>query len=324
MADHDEALGAVTRQLGALSQHEQSEMLRRSVELIDRIAHGSATEAAFAASRLRRLLKERGYEALAQPLLNAAFANAGEPATTREAGAGTIANGAATRNLWDQPSGRPSSARPAERPPALSPAALPLAAAPVSSAVVRPRPPVEDEHAGGPGGWMRRRRAGREARRNEAAGARTLTRLGPHWHIVDRPAVDPDAAADRAGFLAIGPGGVFSVTVADHGRSRVMIAGDVVQINGKRPAYVVGARREARRAARGLSAAVGLSVPVTPVLNFVGSGVISVHGLPKEVLVATERELDRLLIAGGNRMSPGTAGKLSAIARNPQTWAEAS
>lgn len=183
-----------------------------------------------------------------------------------------------------------------------------------------------------PGDWVRRRRADRDARRLEAAGARALTRLdrlGPNWHIVDWPRTEsqgyyePDPADDRAGFLAIGPGGVYAVTVADHGRSRVLIAGDVVQINGKRPQYVAEARREARRAAKALSAAVGLSVPVTPVLTFVGSGVISVHGLPKEVLVATDKELDRLLIAGGARISPATANKLSAVAGHPATWSNA-
>jgi hypothetical protein len=189
--------------------------------------------------------------------------------------------------------------------------------------VLEPRPsPVE---------WARRRRVEREARRLEAAGARALTRLdrlGPAWHIVDWPRTDSlghehDPSDDRAGFLAIGPGGVYAVTVADHGRSRVLIAGDVVQINGKRPAYVAEARRDAKRASRAMSSAVGLTVPVSPVLAFVGSGVISVHGLPKDCLVATHKELDRLLIAGGARISPATAGKLSAVAQHPATWANA-
>jgi hypothetical protein len=182
--------------------------------------------------------------------------------------------------------------------------------------------------------WARRRRAERDARRLEAAGARALTRLdrlGPAWHIVDWPRtdaaqgqwMDADGSEDRAGFLAIGPGGVFAVTVADHGRARVLIAGDVVQINGKRPAYVAESRRDAKRAGRAMSAAVGLAVPVTPVLAFVGSGVISVHGLPKDCLVATHRELDRLLIAGGARISPTTASKLSAVASHAATWANA-
>jgi hypothetical protein len=180
--------------------------------------------------------------------------------------------------------------------------------------------------------WARKRRAEREARRIEAAGARAISQLdhlGPAWHVVEWPRTDAadgwfDADAgvahERAGFLAIGPSGLFAVTIADHGRSRVMLAGDVVQINGKRPGYVAEARRDAKRAAKALSNAVGLSVPVTPVLTFVGSGVISVYGLPKNCLVATHRELDRLLIAGGRRISTATAEKLSRVARHPSTW----
>jgi len=176
--------------------------------------------------------------------------------------------------------------------------------------------------------WARRRRAERDARRIEAAGARALNRLehlGPSWHVVEWPRTDSFDAVitgtdDRAGFLAIGPSGLFAVTIADHGRSRVMVAGDVVQISGKRPPYVSEARRDARRAAKALTAAVGHTIPVTPVLTFVGSGVISVYGLPKDCLVATHRELDRLLIAGGDRISPATAEKLSHVASQPTTW----
>jgi hypothetical protein len=212
--------------------------------------------------------------------------------------------------------------------------ATPRALPPAVDSSRRAAPPAAIEAARtSPVEWARRRRAERDARRLEAAGARALTRLdrlGPAWRIVDWPRTDAaqswpeaDSSDDRAGFLAIGPGGIFAVTVADHGRARVLIAGDVVQINGKRPAYVPEARRDAKRAGRAMSAAVGLTVPVTPVLTFVGSGDISVHGLPKDCLVATHRELDRLLIAGGARISPATANKLSAVAAHPSTWANA-
>lgn len=169
----------------------------------------------------------------------------------------------------------------------------------------------------------------------EAAGTRALNRLdhlGPDWHVVDWPrtdtvttwlGIDPPAQDQRAGFLAIGPGGLYAVTIVDHGRSRVLIAGDVVQINGKRPAYVAEARRDARRATKALTAAVGHKVPVTPVLTFVGSGVISVYGLPENCLVATHRELDRLLLAAGHRISAVTAEKLAQVARHPATWLNA-
>jgi hypothetical protein len=177
-----------------------------------------------------------------------------------------------------------------------------------------------------PAEWARRRRAQREARRIEAAGSRAIARvehLGPSWHIVDWPRTSDWPQAPRreqAGFLAIGPGGVFAVTVADHGRTRVLIAGDVVQINGRRPAYVAEARREAKQAEKMLSEAVGHKVPVVPVLTFVGNGVISVYGLPKDCLIAAYQDLDRLLIAGGARISARTAEKLSQVARHPATW----
>jgi hypothetical protein len=208
-------------------------------------------------------------------------------------------------------------------------------------ASVTPRPPVStpptlDVVRPGPVEWARRRRAEREARRVEAAGTRALNQLdhlGPSWHVIDWPRTDlPDARLsgldrsvhdERAGFLAIGPNGLFAITIADHGRARVLVSGDVVQINGKRPAYIAQTRRDARRASKALSAAVGLTVPIAPVLTFVGSGHISVYGLPKECLVTTHRELDRLLLAGGSRISPATAGKLSEIARQPTTWLSA-
>lgn len=204
---------------------------------------------------------------------------------------------------------------------ALPPVAVPHPRAEAPGVLAPTRPsPLE---------WARRLRAERGARRLEAAGARALGRLdhlGPAWHVIEWPRTDAidllheHGADDRAGFLAIGPSGLYAVTIADHGRARVLVAGDVVQINGKRPPYVAEARRDAKRASKALSDAVGLPVPVTPVLTFVGSGVISVYGLPKDCLMATHRELDRLLVAAGNRISPATAEKLSRVAQHPATW----
>jgi len=196
-----------------------------------------------------------------------------------------------------------------------------------------PRPQAYPAVRPSPLEWARRRRAQKEARRLELAGNRAVARieqLGPAWHTVDWPRAALAASAERevigayrreqAGFLTIGPGGVFAVSVADHGRSRVLIAGDVVQINGRRPPYVSEARREAKLASKALSRAVGHTVPVVPVLTFVGTGKISVYGLPQDCLVAPYHDLDRLLMANGSRISPQTAEKLSAVARHPSTW----
>ncbi|BBH69827.1 hypothetical protein ACTI_65120 [Actinoplanes sp. OR16] len=158
------------------------------------------------------------------------------------------------------------------------------------------------------------------------AGARAfgrLGRLGESWHIVDwsqtglsRRHDENDPVRARAGFLAIGPGGVYAVTVADQGLFRVLIVGDVVQISGRRLPYVAEARRAASRAAAAISAAAGVNVPVTPVLAFTGSGALSTHGVPTTCLITTDRDLDKLLVAGGSRINPGTAARLARIARD--------
>src|SRR5512139_582987 len=111
---------------------------------------------------------------------------------------------------------------------ALPPVAVPHPRTDASSALEPARPtPLK---------WARRRRAERGARRLEAAGARALGQLdhlGPAWHVVEWPRTDVSdillepGKDERAGFLAIGPGGLFAVTIADHGRARVLVAGDV-------------------------------------------------------------------------------------------------
>jgi len=183
----------------------------------------------------------------------------------------------------------------------------------------------------GPLDWARRRRAEKEAKRLAAAGMRAATRLDPwpDWYVAElpRPAdwagTDRQPIPDRVGFLAIGPAGVFAVNVLDHGRARVLLAGDVVQIGGRRPPYITEARRDAKRASRALSRAVGAKVPVVPVLALVGTGPISYYGLPKDCLVTTYRELDRVLASRGERITPSTAAKLSVVARHPATWGNA-
>jgi hypothetical protein len=175
--------------------------------------------------------------------------------------------------------------------------------------------------------WARRMREEQIVRRMAAAEDRTADRLSAEWHVIETPNSRPIDTTSKnpplAGFLAIGPGGIFSVSIAQHGRSRVLIAGDVVQINGRRPSYVSQARKDAKRAQKALSGAIGREIKVFPVLAFVGNGPISVNGLPKDCVVTTYRELDKVLAATGRRISPATADKLSQVARNPSIWPEA-
>jgi len=180
------------------------------------------------------------------------------------------------------------------------------------------RPTVESRTS--PLEWLRQRRAEREARRAEQAHQRAVQRLealGHNWRVLDLGAT---AGSDKMSFLAVGPGGVFAVTVKDHGRSRVSFAGDVVQIDGKRPKYVQEARRNAKLAATALSRMAGVSVPVMPVLAFAGSGAISVYGMPKGIMISSYQELGRDLNSRGQRLASGTVEKIFALAVDPTTW----
>jgi hypothetical protein len=168
--------------------------------------------------------------------------------------------------------------------------------------------------------WIRTRRAEREVKRAEAAHVRAAHRLealGYNWRVLDLQAT---AGSDRMSFLAVGPGGIFAVTVKDHGRSRVAFAGDVVQVAGRRPKYVQEARKNAKLAATALTRIAGVSVPVMPVLAFAGRGTIAVHGMPKGVIVSAYQELGRVLNARGQRLAPETVEKLYALAADPATW----
>jgi len=171
--------------------------------------------------------------------------------------------------------------------------------------------------------WMRNRREARERRRSAAQherAAQSLTSLGPNWQVID---LQRSAGTGPLTFLAIGPGGVFVVTVKDHGRAKVSFAGDVVQIDGRRPKYVQEARDNARLASTALSRVAQISVPIMPVLAFAGSGVITFYGMPKGCIVSAYQELGRVLNARGHRLAQRTVKKLYALADHPATWMNA-
>lgn len=165
-------------------------------------------------------------------------------------------------------------------------------------------------------GWY----AGRGPRREQAVRQRAadrLARLGRSWRILD---ADDVGRRDAMDYLAIGPGGVFTIRVQHHGRTKVLLAGEVIQLNGRRPPYVKEARSEASDVAAALRRATGKKVPVMPVLVFVGSGELSFQGLPRGCIVTSYRELDNILSSRGRFLSPRTVTALYRYAQRHETW----
>jgi hypothetical protein len=166
---------------------------------------------------------------------------------------------------------------------------------------------------------MRRRRVEREHKRLATARDKTMSRLGrlgDGWYLIEASSLGL-AAPDS--FLAIGPGGVFAVTVRSQGRARVLISGDTVQIKGQRPNFIGQARSFASSLSASFTRMAGAKVPVTPILAFSGSGLLSLYGPPKDCVVMPYRELDHLLNAYGRRIADRTVDKLASIARHPAT-----
>jgi hypothetical protein len=167
--------------------------------------------------------------------------------------------------------------------------------------------------------WARRRRVHKEARRDGSVRSRAmgrLHRLGSDWHLIEG---DQLGLGKRDAFVAIGPGGVFAVTVKSQGRSRVRLSGDVIQINGERPPWIAESIILADKLSAAFSRTAGTQIPVSPVLALAGTGLISLWGVPRRCVVMPYRELDNLLGAYGERIGSRTVEKLASIARHPST-----
>ncbi|WP_157641013.1 nuclease-related domain-containing protein [Longispora albida] len=183
---------------------------------------------------------------------------------------------------------------------------------------------MTDANLPGPGmslGWLERRRAVKAERQSAAARQRVIdriNRLGPDWRVLDARSFGLPGSLD---FLLFGPGGIFTVQVKAQGRTRVMVAGDVVQIDGKRPPFIASARRDAKLASTALTKATGRQIPVIPIVVFVGSGQLSMQGLPKGCLIAHYREIDRILLSRGSFLSSRSVDTLYEVAARPSTWA---
>jgi hypothetical protein len=167
--------------------------------------------------------------------------------------------------------------------------------------------------------WARRRRMQKAERRDDSVRNRALRRLrglGREWHLIEGTSIGLES---RDAFVAIGPGGIFAVTVKSQGRNRVRLSGDTIQINGRRPPYIAEARKAADAVSVAFTRTAGTTIPVTPVLALAGTGLITIYGVPRGCVVMPYRELDNLFRAYGDRIAPRTVDKLASIARHPST-----
>lgn len=154
----------------------------------------------------------------------------------------------------------------------------------------------------------------------KAAVARGFERLGASWHVLHSVPGAPDEA--DIDHVLIGPGGVFVVNSSHRADQAVCLGADTMIVDGKRVHHIQQSRREAARASRALSAAVGFKVPVTGLVLIVGDNRFDVRHQPADgtVHVSTPRAAIRWLRRLDEEWTGYGVTRIFEFARRSDTW----
>jgi hypothetical protein len=155
----------------------------------------------------------------------------------------------------------------------------------------------------------------------ETVGAK-LDKLTKHgWHVLH--AVPVGNRGSDIDHVLIGHGGVYTVNTKTYLGKSVWVGRYAIKVDGHSVPYLRNSRHEAQRAQRLLSAAVGWTVPVHPVLVFLTGTLIpqiTIKQQPDDVTV-----LDRMDIPGAfkwapKRLNAEQVGEVYEQARRSSTW----
>lgn len=120
--------------------------------------------------------------------------------------------------------------------------------------------------------------------------------------------------------VVLGPGGVFTINTKHHPGKPVWVAGRTMLVAGHKQPYIPKAEGEATAAAKLLSTAAGVPVPVRPVIALVGLKQLTVRKKPERVHITTARRLTRWLLDQPVVLAPDELARLLPLAERPTTW----
>ncbi|PKQ18766.1 MAG: hypothetical protein CVT68_01765 [Actinobacteria bacterium HGW-Actinobacteria-8] len=152
----------------------------------------------------------------------------------------------------------------------------------------------------------------------ERMGARLAPLLDRGWRILHSVPVGSNGS--DIDHVVIGPGGVFTLNTKNHAEGNVWVGSKRIMVNGQPVDHLRNSRHEARRASRILSARVGYTVEVWPVLAVMAAR-LTIKERPADVVVVGSRQVVQML----RRMSPvltrAHIDAIYAVARRSDTWA---
>ncbi|MEO7290702.1 MAG: nuclease-related domain-containing protein [Terrimesophilobacter sp.] len=145
-----------------------------------------------------------------------------------------------------------------------------------------------------------------------------LKQLGPDWSVCSSVPIARDGG--NVDHLAIGPAGVFAISVRNHVGDALWVGEGVVLVEGEPVPHIRDAESSAVRCAQLLSDAVGDRVDVIPCLVVVGPRSVTVTRPPRRVAILTPRELKPWLKYLPATLSTAQIFQLSNAAQVSTTW----
>jgi hypothetical protein len=149
-----------------------------------------------------------------------------------------------------------------------------------------------------------------------------LQQLGSEWTVLN--SVPVGSSTSDIDHIVIGPGGVFTINTKNHSGATVWVRGHGLMVNGQKQRYLAHTTHEAQRAAKKLSQATGIRVPVTGVLAFVGLKKLDIREAPHAegvgIALWHERELVKRLTNSPRVLDQQQLQAIVAVANNPHVW----
>ena len=145
-----------------------------------------------------------------------------------------------------------------------------------------------------------------------------LKRLGLEWAVFH--AVPVGKGESDIDHVVIGPGGVFTINTKHHRGKKIWLGSGRILVNGQKRDHLRNSRHEAQRAGKLLTARLGRTVPVTPVLALVGIDSITVKQRPTDVVVLRDTELVKWLKRRTTVLGPEAVEAARSVASDVTTW----
>lgn len=162
-------------------------------------------------------------------------------------------------------------------------------------------------------------RAWRIGADGEEAVAAQLRKLGERWHVLH--AIPIGNNGSDIDHIVIGPAGVFTLNAKHHPNANIWVRGNTIKVNGQNVPYVRNSRHEATRAAKLLSAATGLTVPVTGAIVIYGAQRgLTIKQQPDDVHIVARRQVSQWLRCLPSILTDERVAHIYDHARRSTTW----